>query len=311
MHIRRLTPDDASAFQALRLSALLEEPLAFGASHEEEFAFPASTISARLAPQVDRGPFGAFEGTRLVGLVALGRENLGKLRHKALVWGLYVAPEFRARGVGRALLMEALALARSVPDILQVNLSVNAANAGAIALYESVGFEAFGFEAGAMRVDGRLHDELHMALRLSGAASQKARPSLQVAMPPPVPSAVDVATEFWRLMATNDFHSVSAVLSPDFVLEWPQSGERIRGAMNFAMMNAEYPSHGPWVFQVHRVVGGASEAVSDVGVTDGVQVGRATSFFTVAGSVITRLVEFWPEPFDAPAHRARWVERMA
>ncbi len=51
--------------------------------------------------------------------------------------------------------------------------------------------------------------------------------------------------QFWQLMASNDFYAVSAVLSEDFVLEWPQSGERIRGAENFAKMNAEYPAHGP------------------------------------------------------------------
>ena len=43
-------------------------------------------------------------------------------------------------------------------------------------------------------------------------------------------TAVEVVREVWRLMASNDFGSVAAVLAPEFVLEWPQSGERIRGA---------------------------------------------------------------------------------
>ncbi len=41
-------------------------------------------------------------------------------------------------------------------------------------------------------------------------------------------TAIEVAQEFWRLMATNDFDSVGAVLSSEFVLEWPQTKERIR-----------------------------------------------------------------------------------
>jgi len=45
-------------------------------------------------------------------------------------------------------------------------------------------------------------------------------------------NAVEVALEFWRRMATNDFNSVLAVLAPEFVLEWPQSKERIRGGEN-------------------------------------------------------------------------------
>jgi len=122
--------------------------------------------------------------------------------------------------------------------------------------------------------------------------------------------ASEVAREFWRLMATNDFHSVAAVLAPEFVLEWPQSKERIRGAERFARMNHEYPAQGPWRFTVNRVVGSAAEAVSDVSITDGVQSARAVSFFTVAEGKITRIVEFWPEPYAAPVNRAHLVEGL-
>ena len=124
----------------------------------------------------------------------------------------------------------------------------------------------------------------------------------------PVACAADVVHAFWRLMASNDFASVQAVLAPDFVLEWPQSNERIRGPERFVRMNAEYPAHGPWRFTVHRVVGGDGEAVSDVSVTDGVQAARALSFFTVQAGRIVKLVEYWPEPYAAPANRAHLVE---
>ena len=119
-----------------------------------------------------------------------------------------------------------------------------------------------------------------------------------------------VVREYWRLMASNDFHAVGAVLAPDFVLEWPLSKERIRGAEHFARMNEEYPAYGRWTFTMHRLVSGDSEAVSDVTVTDGTQLARVLSFFTVAGGKITRLVEFWPEPYAAPASRAHLVEKM-
>jgi ketosteroid isomerase-like protein len=123
-------------------------------------------------------------------------------------------------------------------------------------------------------------------------------------------SAVEVVQEFWRLMRTNEFRAVAAVLSTGFVLEWPLSKERICGAERFAQMNAEYPAHGPWSFTINRLVGGESEAVSDVTVTDGVQTARVISFFTVAQGKIVRLVEFWPEAYEPPANRAHLVERM-
>lgn len=127
----------------------------------------------------------------------------------------------------------------------------------------------------------------------------------------PGTDALAVVQEFWRLMATNDFTAVGAVLAPEFVLEWPQSRERIRGAANFARMNAEYPAKGPWRFMVSRAVANGSEVVTDVSVTDGDVLGRAISFFTVERGLITRIVEFWPEPYPAPATRAHLVEPMA
>jgi ketosteroid isomerase-like protein len=123
-------------------------------------------------------------------------------------------------------------------------------------------------------------------------------------------TAVEVVREFWRLMAGNDFRSVAAVLAPEFVLEWPQSGERIRGAERFAQMNEEYVAHGPWRFTIRRIVGDASEAASDVEITDGVQHARAISFFSVEAGKIARLVEYWPEPYPAPRNRAHIVEPM-
>jgi ketosteroid isomerase-like protein len=126
----------------------------------------------------------------------------------------------------------------------------------------------------------------------------------------PRTTAVEVVREFWRLMNSNDFHSVAAVLASEFVLEWPQSMERIRGAERFARMNHEYPAHGTWQFTVRRLIGSETEAVSEVEISDGVQNAKAISFFTVEGGKITRLVEYWPEAYPATANRAHLVEPM-
>lgn len=168
MHIRRLTPSDASAYQALRLAALQDTPSAFGSSHEEEKDRPVAEIEARLAVAGDSGVFGAFEVNALVGLVGLRRESMKNLAHKARIWGMYVVPAARGKGIGRALLLEALALARSAPGLAQVNLSANAGNVAAVGLYESAGFQIVGREPGAMCIDGELHDEVLMCLRFTG-----------------------------------------------------------------------------------------------------------------------------------------------
>ena len=123
-------------------------------------------------------------------------------------------------------------------------------------------------------------------------------------------AAVEVVREFWCLMASNDFSSVAAVLAPSFVLEWPQSKERIRGAERFARVNSEYVAQGLWRFSLVRLVCGEVEAVSEVEISDGVQNAKVISFFTVESGKITRLVEYWPEPYPAPANRAHLVEPM-
>jgi hypothetical protein len=122
------------------------------------------------------------------------------------------------------------------------------------------------------------------------------------------PSAEFVVREFWRLMATNDFHSVKAVLAPEFIMEWPQTNERIRGAENFARMNSEYPTTGQWQFHINRLIGSAGEVVTQVSITDGTQSAEPVSFFTVVAGKITRLVEYWPEPSSPPENRRHLTE---
>ena len=75
-------------------------------------------------------------------------------------------------------------------------------------------------------------------------------------------------------------------------------------------MNQEYPAHGVWKFTINRLLVDGDEAVTDVSVTDGVQQARTITFFSINGSKIYRLLEFWPDRFPAPEHRRHLVEMM-
>lgn len=111
-------------------------------------------------------------------------------------------------------------------------------------------------------------------------------------------------------MGTNDFHAVTSVLSPEVIVEWPQSRERIRGPEQFARLNAEYPTTGRWRFALNRLLVSGDEVVTQVSVSDGTQCAEPISFFTIRAGKVVRLVEYWPEPFAAPANRSHLVERM-
>ena len=166
MNFRQLTPQDAAPFQRLRLIGLRDEPSAFASSDDEEKDRALAVIEAQLAESADSAIFGAFANDELMGVVALGREGMRKLAHKGYIWGMFVAAPSRQQGVAKRLMLEAIATARTVPGLRQLNLGVNANNSAAIRLYESLGFKTFGHEPGAMLVDGVLHDEMHMSLRL-------------------------------------------------------------------------------------------------------------------------------------------------
>jgi ribosomal protein S18 acetylase RimI-like enzyme len=120
-----------------------------------------------------RGVFGVYVDGELSGFVALGREKSRKFSHKAQIWGMYVAPALRGKGLGRALLSHAIEFARSIPGVCRINLIVNAQNEQAVNLYRSAGFEVFGREPDAMCVDGIMCEALHMGLTINGLALPK------------------------------------------------------------------------------------------------------------------------------------------
>jgi RimJ/RimL family protein N-acetyltransferase len=161
--VRVLTSRDAAEFQALRLRGLQEAPAAFSSSYEEECELPLDTVvGARLDDQALGVVFGAFVRDRLVGVMGVRRERHRKLAHRAMLWGVYVAPEGRGHGVARAIGDAALDYARTRLAARQIVLGVATQNAPAIALYEKLGFESFGIEKNYICIDGKYHDEQHM-----------------------------------------------------------------------------------------------------------------------------------------------------
>ena len=79
---------------------------------------------------------------------------------------LFVNPEFRGKGIGRALLSALLEKARTLPGLEQVDLTVSAQQVAAKTLYRSLGFETFGVERAALKIGDQYFDEEYMVLRL-------------------------------------------------------------------------------------------------------------------------------------------------
>ena len=170
--IRRLTPTDADAFSAMRLLGLELHPEAFGTGAEAWRKATPAQRGARLEPADkpgDRFVLGAFDEDTLIGLIGFRREGKARVRHKGSLWGLFVHPDHRRRGVGAALLDTALEEARGGEGMRYVRVVVTLANEDAVRLFESSGFTRFGLEAGGLCLDGVDLDQVFMQCRFDQA----------------------------------------------------------------------------------------------------------------------------------------------
>ena len=168
MEIRFLTADDAVEWSRLRLEALKGDPEAFSSSVEEHQTLSLVDIKKRLGSSAeDSFVVGAFENGRLVGMAGFVREKGPKTRHKGFVWGVYVAPEQRERGLARQIFAKLFERVRRIEGVEQVLISVATTQTAATHLYRSLGFQTFGIEPRALKVGERYIDEEYMLLRFA------------------------------------------------------------------------------------------------------------------------------------------------
>lgn len=169
VRIRKAMPADAAPLRALRIRGLREHPEAFLMPAHEQEQQSVEEWAERLGGRwgtPDNLIVVAERGGELVGLVGYYREQRDKARHRVTIWGTYVAPEARGGGTGRALMEDAIERVRALGDVTHLHLGVTVVNTTAHALYESLGFETWGVEPAAMRLDGRDLDEAHMVMLL-------------------------------------------------------------------------------------------------------------------------------------------------
>jgi len=155
--LRTLEPADQGDYRTLWTNALTE--------HSSHFRIVADDDPGPVIPTCfvqDSFTLGAYQESRLVGSVSLDRDRGVKLRHKALLFRMFVHSSVAGQGVGKALLREVISRAEVLDDLRQIRLTVLATNERARRLYGSVGFQDYALEPGAVRITDRYVDEVQM-----------------------------------------------------------------------------------------------------------------------------------------------------
>lgn len=148
---RVLGPEDGPEFRALRLESLHACPSGYSMDPELWAQASAERVAASLSPGPTGFVLGAFSSRDLVGVLGLKINPRPKASHMGTLWGLYVRPEHRRRGVAHALMAALVENAQSSEGVEQLRLMVPEDLQGARALFEAHRFEEYGFEVRGRR----------------------------------------------------------------------------------------------------------------------------------------------------------------
>ncbi len=119
---------------------------------------------------------------------------------------------------------------------------------------------------------------------------------------------LDALNRHWAASDANDFDAEHDIYRHDAVLEYPQSGERIRGRDAIQASRAAQPNAKR--FSVRRVVGMGNLWVTELIITYDGQPSWSVSIMEFVNNEVARETQYFGDPFQPGPSRARWVERM-
>jgi hypothetical protein len=117
----------------------------------------------------------------------------------------------------------------------------------------------------------------------------------------------ELVAAFVQRLEARDWAGLAELLDPDVVYEIPQSRERIRGRDRYVTFNAEYP--GDWHLEPQVVLGDDRNGSVLFRWILGDESSLAIAFFEFLDDRITKITDFWPQPYEPPPGREHLVER--
>ena len=112
----------------------------------------------------------------------------------------------------------------------------------------------------------------------------------------------------WAASDANDFEAEHQIYREDAVLEYPQSGERIRTRRNIQASRAAQPNTKR--FTVRRIQGGGELWISELVLTYDADPYYVVSIMEFEAGQVVRETQYFGDPFEPGPSRAQWVERI-
>src|SRR3954453_13132872 len=113
----------------------------------------------------------------------------------------------------------------------------------------------------------------------------------------------------WSASDANDFDVEHDIYRDDAVLEYPQSGERIRGRHNIQASRTAQPEAKR--FTVRRIVGTGDLWVTEFILTYDGRPSYTVSVMEFRDGKVARETQYFGDPFEPGPSRAPWVERVS
>jgi hypothetical protein len=112
----------------------------------------------------------------------------------------------------------------------------------------------------------------------------------------------------WAASDANEFEAEHDIYREDAVLEYPQSGERIRGRRNIQASRVAQPNSKR--FTVRRVLGAGNLWVTEFILAYDGRPSYAVSIMELLDGKVTRETQYFGDPFEPGPSRTHLVERM-
>lgn len=162
--IRNLTQNDAERYRNIRLEALSNSPDSFGTIYAENASLTVDDFKDKIPADKNSCILGYYQDRNLLGIVALHQELRTKVRHKAYIRSMYVRSRHQQKGIGKLLLSELIERAKATKEIEILLLDVVTNNVPGKKLYSSFGFQTYGIEKMAYKLNRQYFDLEYMSL---------------------------------------------------------------------------------------------------------------------------------------------------